>query len=191
MKYNLDGCFVLGFFGELRMKKGFTFIIDALIELIPHIPLALLMVGTIRKSEKEYFLEYMEKCYEIRDRIIHLRYISEPSELCLHYNLVDVVLSPSLWEGMPNVILEAMACGKIVVSSDAGGAQDIIEHGKNGFLIKTGELHTLKDLLQKVYSLSSLEKSTIEENARQRVTGHFNHHREIEPLLAIYKRLIT
>jgi len=189
-KYNLGGRFILGFFGELRMKKGFTFIFDAIRELHSRIPLALLMIGDIRKSEKEYFLQYMEKCHHLRDRIIHLRYMPDPFELCQHYNLVDAVLSPSLWEGMPNVVLEAMACGKIVISSDAGGARDIIEHGESGFLIKTGELHGLKDMIQKVYALSSNERRSIEEKARRRVLTSFNHEREFEPLTAVYRRLV-
>ena len=47
---------------------------------------------------------------------------------------------PSLWEGLPIGLLEAMAMGKAVIASEVDGTVEIVQHNKNGFLIKTIDL---------------------------------------------------
>lgn len=48
---------------------------------------------------------------------------------------LDLVLSSSQWEGMSNVIMEAMAAGKPVVATEVGGTPELVIHGKTGFLV--------------------------------------------------------
>jgi glycosyltransferase involved in cell wall biosynthesis len=55
-------------------------------------------------------------------------------ELRRIYNRSDCLIMPSLYEGMSNAILEAMACGLPVIASSVGGNIDLVQHGKNGFL---------------------------------------------------------
>ena len=52
------------------------------------------------------------------------------------YNQMQVIVSPSLIEGGPIPLIEAMMCGVIPVASDTGFAKDIIKHGENGFIFK-------------------------------------------------------
>jgi glycosyltransferase involved in cell wall biosynthesis len=59
----------------------------------------------------------------------------------------DVLILPSYFEGMPNVILEAMACGKPVVSTNVGGIPDIVDHGISGILFKPGDIKAFRDSL--------------------------------------------
>jgi glycosyltransferase involved in cell wall biosynthesis len=47
----------------------------------------------------------------------------------------DVFWLTSKWEGLPNVVLEAMACGKPVVARDVGACRELIDHGESGFLV--------------------------------------------------------
>jgi glycosyltransferase involved in cell wall biosynthesis len=49
-----------------------------------------------------------------------------------YYSLMDVFVHPSLRDGMPNAVLEAMACEKAVVATPIGGVVDVVEDGKNG-----------------------------------------------------------
>ncbi len=53
---------------------------------------------------------------------------------------IDVLVLPSLWEGLPRVIPEAMASGKPVVASSIDGAKDIIKDGENGFLVRPHDI---------------------------------------------------
>lgn len=45
----------------------------------------------------------------------------------------------SKWEGMPNVVLEAMACGVPVIATDVGGARELIDEGETGFVVRSGD----------------------------------------------------
>ncbi len=62
----------------------------------------------------------------------------------------DVVLLPSRWEGMPYVVLEAMAAGKPVVATRVDGARDLIESGETGYLVPVGDVPGLSNALARV-----------------------------------------
>jgi glycosyltransferase involved in cell wall biosynthesis len=49
----------------------------------------------------------------------------------------DVFWLTSAWEGLPNVLLEAMACGKPIVARDDGACREAVDHGVNGYLVPT------------------------------------------------------
>ena len=53
------------------------------------------------------------------------------------YRQADVCLHISDWEGLPNIILEAMSCGLPVIASPAGGIPEIVQHGQTGFLVRS------------------------------------------------------
>ncbi|MBI5366493.1 MAG: glycosyltransferase [Planctomycetes bacterium] len=63
----------------------------------------------------------------------------------------EVLALPSLWEGMPNVVLEAMAAGKPVVASAVGGAVDLVRAGENGFLAPPADPERLAAALLTVF----------------------------------------
>jgi glycosyltransferase involved in cell wall biosynthesis len=55
----------------------------------------------------------------------------------------DVIILPSYHEGMPNVLLEAMASSTAVIASNVGGIPDLVEHGQNGYLVEAGDIDQL------------------------------------------------
>ena len=60
-----------------------------------------------------------------------------------HLQACDVYLQPSLWDGMPNALLEAMAAGCGCIASDAGGIPEIITPGVDGIIVPRWQLHRL------------------------------------------------
>jgi len=68
----------------------------------------------------------------------------------------DVLLLPSYWEGMPNVILEAMARSTAVISSNVGAIQDMIIQGESGFIIEAGNIEQLTTAI-KTYLLNPVQ----------------------------------
>lgn len=65
---------------------------------------------------------------------------------------------PSLWENYPNVCLEALALGKLVVGSNAGGMAEQIEHGVSGLLFESGRIERLKDALRRALTDDALRE---------------------------------
>ena len=74
-------------------------------------------------------------------------------EIPLWMNACDVLCLPSLNEGLPNVLLEAMACGLPVVASRVGGAPEIVREGVNGLLTPAGDAAALAAALRKALTL--------------------------------------
>ncbi|MGB0580738.1 MAG: glycosyltransferase, partial [Limisphaerales bacterium] len=103
---------ILGFCGELRQKKGFPFLLQALCEVNEKRPATLLVIGEIRPREQETLAEFAVDHPEEARRIRSTGVIDEPERVAAHLQLCDVVLQPSVWDGLPNALLEAMACGR-------------------------------------------------------------------------------
>jgi glycosyltransferase involved in cell wall biosynthesis len=74
-------------------------------------------------------------------------------EIPLWMNACDVLCLPSLSEGMPNVVLEAMACGLPVVASRVGGVPEVVREGVNGLLTPAGDSASLAAALRQALKL--------------------------------------
>lgn len=89
-----------------------------------------------------------------------------------YYMLSDIVFLPSLYEGTPNVILEAMTCGKVCVVSNIPEHQSIIIDGVNGFLVDIENVESLTGKLISILNMSTLDKQRIGLNASKSVSDY-------------------
>ena len=103
--------------------------------------------------------------------------------------LCDIFLFPSVWDGLPNALLEAMAMKKLVIGSQAGGIPDVIKHGENGVLIPTSELHRLGEAILELISQTPGRLDTIREGARNTILNERSPPHEHEALKNILARL--
>lgn len=91
------------------------------------------------------FLGYNEPLKEWKKEIrkiksspsIHFFGIKPHNEVPRYLNEAKFLILPSVTEGLPKVLLEAMACGTIPIATSVGAIPDIIRHGENGFLLST------------------------------------------------------
>jgi glycosyltransferase involved in cell wall biosynthesis len=75
------------------------------------------------------------------------------------YRNADVFVFPTLFEGMPTVVLEAMTRSQIIIVSDVGATAELVDES-NGYLIKKNNVNALKDALLTTLNLSAAEKSS-------------------------------
>jgi len=127
-----DGRLIL-FVGNFYPIKGARILIEALSILSKRLlDLKLILVGDgpERKELQElsYKLRLGERVWFVGRR--------PHSEIPLWMNAADLLCLPSLNEGLPNVILEAHACGRPVVASDVGGVREILVDGEGGYLCR-------------------------------------------------------
>lgn len=68
-------------------------------------------------------------------RNVHFTGWIERSQIVPKYQEADIFVTPSIWEGMPNTVLEAMACGLPIIATDVQGSRELVQNGKNGHLV--------------------------------------------------------
>jgi glycosyltransferase involved in cell wall biosynthesis len=113
-----------------------------------------------------------------------LGYVSQ-QELSLLYKRAAVVVLASSREGLPNVVLEAMAHGKTVVATPVGGIPSLIKDGETGLLIPVGDAGALRAALDRALG-DQLLRTRLGRAARVRVEEHCSWDRVTEATLAVY-----
>jgi glycosyltransferase involved in cell wall biosynthesis len=181
---------VLGFCGELREKKGQRFLLDALRRVRETRPACLLVIGEARPSIVPELLGFDADATLDGQRIVITGHLADPAQVNAHLQLCDVYLQPSLWDGMPNALLEAMAAGCLCIASDAGGNPEAIVDGVHGVLLPRWELARLGDAALKWLDADQGERQSLRTAARARMIADFNADVERRQLAAVLDRLI-
>jgi glycosyltransferase involved in cell wall biosynthesis len=180
---------VLGFSGELREKKGQRFLLEALSRVQRDRPTHLLIIGEVRPSDEVTLQSFRAQDPVAAERIIITGHLANPTDVARHLRLCDVFLQPSLWEGMPNALLEAMACGCCCIASDAGGIPEVMTHQQNGFVVPRSQLHRLGEAVLECLDLGVAERLRVGMAARELVRSHFSLAQEQQNLQKIITKL--
>ncbi|MDI3501049.1 MAG: hypothetical protein PWP22_820 [Thermoanaerobacter sp.] len=172
--------------GRIEKQKGYHLLIKLLPEILKTHDVKLVIVGT------GSYLPNLKKLavkLGVSDNVIFVGKVSD-NELPKYYNLADVFAFPTLRiEGLPYVILEAMACGKPVVASRIGGIPTVIENGKEGLLVKPNDLENLKDKLLMLLEDEKMAKK-LGKNAREKVVRKFSVDKMIDSTVRLYEEHI-
>lgn len=88
------------------------------------------------------------------------------------YETSDLFVFPTLFEGMPTVVLEAMVHGMPVIVSDTGATAELV-NSSNGYLVDAGDTRAFKTAIQSYYQLSTDDKRKMSEASRARVLNNF------------------
>lgn len=148
---------VVGKVSRLEPRKGYDFFLEAARGLISDYPadaagrrVRFLVVGDgpeydrIRARVAELGLD---------DRFVFTGYRSDVPELL---SVCDVVCLTSLWEGLPRVLVEASAVGLPAVTFDVDGAWEVVEEGRNGFIVPTRDSAAVAERLYRLVSSEEL-----------------------------------
>ncbi|MDR0733160.1 MAG: glycosyltransferase family 4 protein [Dysgonamonadaceae bacterium] len=119
-------------FGALNVtdkQKGFDYLTAGLKHLEQQFP------EIYRKTELVIFGQVKSKIPSIANLPIHsMNYLTDESKIITLYNAVDLFVTASLEENLPNTIMEAMACGTPCVGFNTGGIPEMIDHKINGYV---------------------------------------------------------
>ncbi|MEP6895312.1 MAG: glycosyltransferase family 4 protein [Chloroflexota bacterium] len=177
---------VIGFVGELREKKGLKTLLSAYATVNKKRSVMLLIVGDIRQGEdKQVFDEFCTANSNLQ--IIVTGYIA-PKELPAYYSLIDIFVHPSLRDGMPNAVLEAMACEKAVIATAVGGIADVIKDRENGLTVPVNDAESLSNAIIELLDDESLRRR-LGKSARELIQKDFTLQKELDANLAAYKKL--
>jgi colanic acid/amylovoran biosynthesis glycosyltransferase len=102
----------------------------------------------------------------------------------------DLLLLPSVEEGVANVVLEAMQLGTIVLSTNCGGMEEVIENGVNGFIVPIRNAEAMANSIIEISNLNQVKRSTIIENAKETIKRQHTEEKMIEDMYVLYNNVI-
>lgn len=173
--------------GRLEKEKGFQYIIDAFSLILNEIKdIKLIIAGTGRYEGK---LKKQIEALNLTKNVIPCGNVPN-EELPRYYNSCDVFVDPTARvEGLPLVLLEAMACGKPVIASRIGGIPTVIDDGIDGILTQPKDISALSEKILEVLKNKEVADK-LGKNARKKVIEKFGVERMVDDTVGVYNRLL-
>ncbi len=169
---------------RLNEVKGHKYLIEALKKVVEHFPnLKCLFVGdgNYRKD-----LEEMVREFGLNNNVQFLGFCDNIEEIL---QTSDLFVLPSISEGLPNALLEAMACSVPVVATSVGGIPEVIKDGFNGILVPTRNETALSEKIVKL-AKDREYMMKLGKEGRKSVESHYSLQKQIEEFQSVYNELI-
>ncbi len=175
---------IVGMVSSLTMEKGHRYALQALARLASELPS--LYLAVVGDGPERAALQAMAEALELRDRISFCgRHADIPAVL----RTFDLFLLPSLSEGLPIALLEAMASALPVVASAVGDVPEVVEDGVSGSLVPAGDADALTEALRRL--LTQPERlPAMGAAARRRVETHYSAREMARQYCQLYERLL-
>jgi len=177
------GQWVIGTVGNLRKPKGHIFLIEAASYILKEFhQTKFIIVGD--GNLKEFLIKETMK-RKIRANFIFPGFQPHPERIM---SILDVFILPSLWEGCPVSLLEAMSLRKPCVATEVGDVPFLIQNGENGIIVPPGNSRILAQSVVKLLKNESLRKR-LGEKAVQTVRDKFLCEKMLNDYDSLYKKL--
>lgn len=177
-------CFIIGHVGNLTPQKGQVFLLQSIQRLTAEkIPVVLILAGDGPLKE---LLESRAKELGIYQNV---RFLGQRSDIPEILRSIDVFAGSSLREGFPISVLEAMATGIPVVTTNVGGNKEAVLDGITGFIVSPGNPDELALALKKILLNDNLRRN-MGTAARRRVEEYFSAKTMVKRTEEIYETLL-
>lgn len=176
--------------GRLTRWKGQAFLLEALSK-IPKDLFYCIFVGDNQGYHTEYTEELgaLIKEYNLEGAV---HFAGSTQDMPAAYMLADVVVSPSLEpEAFGRVATEAQAMGRLLITTNHGGAKETVRDNETGWLIEAGNALQLSQALRHALSLSDAQRKEMGHVARSHIQQHFNLEQMVEKTLSVYEELLV
>lgn len=186
-KYGLsENDIIIGKIARLSVIKGHRYLLEAFTEICKKIPnIKLVLIGDGENKQK--LVKYINK-NNLVDKVIFTGLIP-PDEMPSIISILDVVVHTALLEGLPRVFTQSMLMGKPVIAFDLDGAHEVIEDGKNGYLIEPMNIEMLAEkIIDLVSDLSKARK--FGEYAKNNIKDDFSINAMVENNHKLYQSLL-
>ena len=164
-------------------RKGIYYLIDAINRLLVVDPCFAEKMGIVAFGEAK--AEFVNL---VKIPVYPLGYVFDVSQIVALYNAIDVFVTSSLEENLPNTIMEAMACGVPCVGFRIGGIPEMIGHKKNGYVASYKDTDDLAAGIDWV--LNKADRDELSRNARRKVEKNYSEAVVAKQYIQLYQRLL-
>jgi len=169
--------------GRFFWKKGYEYALDALALLKEKgIPFTYTLIA---EGKTPASVIYQLHQTGLKDRVNIVNGLSH-NEVLKEIERHDVMLLPSIEEGIANVVLEAMATGTPVISTDVGGMNEVIDNGVSGYLVQPRDVNALADALLQFTVMNEEQRFAIANSAREAASKQHNKQRFVNAFRQFY-----
>jgi len=186
----LEHCFgkpprlIVGAAGRLSPEKGFQVLLPAAAKVLrehTNVGFVVFGEGPLRQQLTDWLAQH-----GLQDRIVLAGFRSDLDRLMPSF---DMLVLPSYTEGLPNVVLEAMAARLPVVATAAGGTPELVEEGVTGHVTPVGDSEALAERIGAVLADEAGRRS-MGNRGRERVEAHFSFASQSRQYLALIEQLV-
>ncbi len=172
--------------GSLYALKGIPFLIHAIANVRRNkINAKLTLVG--EGAQKESLIT-LAKTLQVENHVKFAGFVPN-SKMPAYYNRCDIFCFPTLGEPFGKAVVEAMACGKPVIATNAGGAAEIIQNGENGILVPPADSETLAAEITRLIN-DPQERHRLGKKARETTVERFSWEKIAEKYHQLYFELL-
>ena len=171
--------------GRLDEKKGHIYLLKAIPKILSIMPnVHFLFVGTGDLKEK-----LVEAVNELAiSKNVH--FLGHRNDIEALISACDVMVLPSLLEGLSLSILEAFALGKPVIATNVGGNRELIREGENGFMVEPKDPEALSEKIIKLLFAKKMSEE-MGRKAKSLVTNNFNFNKMINSIETVYREVLA
>ncbi len=166
----------IGYIGRLSKEKGILNFIESIPLILKGMPSLSFIIGGDGKL-RNYIEEYIEKT-KVNKNVSFVGWIPH-KELPKYLNQLKLLVLPSYTEGLPNIMLEAMACGTPVLVTGVGAITDIIEDNKTGFILKDNSSEYISQAIQNIFTCHN-QLSKVSKNSRDLIERKFTYEKTVD-----------
>lgn len=164
-----DQSIILGMSCRYHPVKGHSLLFEALSRIQKDFAgFTLVLVGHDTDKNNAQLVEDLKR-YQLLNRSCLLGFRKDPENI---YPAFDLAVLPSLGEGLPNFVGEAMSCETPCISTRVGEVEWLI--GDTGFVAEPGNVDSLEKELRKAFKLSEIERKAMGQKARKRIESDMN-----------------
>lgn len=171
--------------GRFSPEKGYKYLLEAISRLDKSAEESVFLLCGDGDCRKE--LEDLMRKLSISGKCMFAGFRRDLNDI---FKAMDLLVLPSLTEGLPNVVLEAFACAKPVVATEVGGVPEIVENGVNGFLVPPASPGLLADAMMKCIASSAL-RSSLGQSGYKTIRSRFTYDEQTGKLEAIYNEILN
>lgn len=145
-------------------------------------------VGSPQNSNDEQYAQQIQQIIKENELNDIVLFHPQTKDIIMHYQKCDIFCLPSSFEGFPNVVCEAMSCGKPIVCSRVCDNPSIVSEGENGLMFDPNNPEEISDIIQKMVTMSVEERLAWGKRSREMALEKFSRDAFVEKYIKLIEK---